>query len=230
VALSHPNPPEHTLREAILNAGASPDGRLPPERILAAQLSISRTQLRGILDAMARDGLIFRRHGQGTFLQPPPVQAAERLSTLARRVTPRDLMEVRLDLEPALAAHAALRGNAEDKARLLQLMEHSLAADDIERYEHADDLFHYKIAEMAGNPLFLSLFEEIRTLRRAGDWQRTRSAALTGDDIARLSVLHRDIAQSICAGSAEDARAAMRQHLQQVSGALRRGDAGPGEN
>ncbi|WP_065332891.1 FadR/GntR family transcriptional regulator [Tritonibacter mobilis] len=212
------------LRTAILQGEFSTNGRLPPERVLAEKLAISRTQLRGVLDALAKEGLIFRRHGQGTFLQPPPVQGAERLSALARRVSPRDLMEVRLDLEPALAAHAATRGSTEDKYRLLHLMEDSLMAPDLESYERADDIFHYKIAQMAGNPVFLSLFEEIRTLRQAADWKRTRREALGLEEIGEFSTLHSAIANAICAGSAEAARSAMAEHLQQVSHALRRSD------
>jgi len=216
MVLKPPAPGAEALRQAILSGELAENGRLLPERALAQRLSVSRAQLRGILDDLARDGLVFRRHGQGTFLQPPPVQGAERLGALAQRVSPHDLMEVRLDLEPALAAHAAARGRAEDKARLTQLTKATRSAVDAASYERTDDLFHYKIAQMAGNAVFLTLFEEIRSLRQAADWTRLRQDVLGVDEISRISDAHTTICDAICAGRSEAARLAMRAHLEQV--------------
>jgi len=204
------------LRAAILSGELADAGRLLPERTLAERLSVSRTRLRAVLAEMAQEGLIFRRHGQGTFLQPPPAQGAERLSVLARRASPRDLMEVRRTLEPPLAALAAERATSADKARLLRLMEETLQAQDLASYERADDIFHYKIVEMAGNAVFLTVFEEIRSLRQAGEWTRSRQQALGTHEIARLSQQHTAIADAICAGAPEAAKAAMQEHLAEV--------------
>ncbi len=210
------------LRAAILGGGLATDGRLPPERSLAEQLGVSRSRLRRILDDLAGEGLVFRRHGQGTFLLPPPAQAPARLGTLARRVSPRDLMEVRLDLEPGAAARAAERGDPTEKARLLRLMEDTLSARTLAEYERADDLFHHKIVEMTGNPLLLTLFEEVRSLRRATAWTRARQSSLGPEDMAEGAVQHSAIANAICAGATEAARKAMRDHLEQVAANLMR--------
>ncbi len=208
------------LRAAILSGDLAVDGRLLPERALAESLAVSRNRLRAVLEDLVQEGLVFRRQGQGTFLQPPPTQAQERLGALARRVSPLDLMEVRLELEPALAARAALRGSAADKARLLRLMEDSLRAPDLTAYERADDIFHYKIAEMAQNPVFLTLFEEIRSLRQAADWTRARQRALGEAEIAAVSLHHSAIANAICAGEEQAARDAMRRHMLEVGRVL----------
>ncbi|NIZ12765.1 FadR/GntR family transcriptional regulator [Phaeobacter sp. HF9A] len=204
------------LRNAILGGSLAKDGRLMSERVLAQTLQVTRSRLRGVLDDLAREGLVFRRHGQGTFLQPPPAQAPSRLDGLARRVSPAALMEVRLELEPALAALAAERGSASDKARLLRLMEDTLIAPDLQSYERADDIFHYKIAEMAGNEVFLTLFEEIRSLRQAKDWTEARQAKLGEENMTAVSTQHSAIANAICAGSTSAARTAMYEHMQQV--------------
>ena len=44
--------------------------KLPSEQVLADQLKVSRNTLRPVLSQMAGEGLIFRRHGMGTFLNP----------------------------------------------------------------------------------------------------------------------------------------------------------------
>jgi len=209
------------LRDAILSGDLAEDGRLLPERALAQALQISRSQVRGVLEDLAQEGRIYRRQGQGTFLRPPPAPGAERLGGLARRTSPGDLMEVRLALEPELAALAADRGSAADKAQLLRLRDATQRAPDLRSYERADDMFHYKIAEMARNAVFLTLFEEIRSLRQAADWTEARQAALGPRQISEISRQHSALADAICTGAPEIARQAMRDHLDHVGHMLR---------
>lgn len=59
------------LRELI--GGHLPGDALPSERILSERLGVSRPTLRAALDDLAADGLVVRRHGQGTFTSPRPI-------------------------------------------------------------------------------------------------------------------------------------------------------------
>jgi len=62
-----------TLAELILaeskRAGLGPGSRLPTERKLAADLSVTRSEIRHALAALEADGLISREVGRGTFLR-----------------------------------------------------------------------------------------------------------------------------------------------------------------
>jgi GntR family transcriptional regulator len=53
------------LRELI--DSREPGDALPAERLLSEQIGVSRPTLRAAVDELARDGLLVRRHGQGTF-------------------------------------------------------------------------------------------------------------------------------------------------------------------
>jgi GntR family transcriptional regulator len=53
--------------------GRLPGDALPSERILSEQLGVSRPTLRAAIEELARDGLVVRRHGVGTFLPARPV-------------------------------------------------------------------------------------------------------------------------------------------------------------
>jgi GntR family transcriptional regulator len=53
------------LRELI--NGKQPGEAMPSERDLSEQLGVSRPTLRAAIDDLARDGLLVRRHGRGTF-------------------------------------------------------------------------------------------------------------------------------------------------------------------
>jgi GntR family transcriptional regulator len=59
---------ENALREALRDQALKANEALPPERELAAELSVSRITLRKALDALVAEGLLVRRQGAGTFV------------------------------------------------------------------------------------------------------------------------------------------------------------------
>jgi GntR family transcriptional regulator len=84
---------EDALRD-LLQSGAYPPGvRLPTEPDLAQQLGISRSTLREAMRSFEEKGLISRRQGVGTFVNPPvnalPIDSGletlESVDTLVRR-------------------------------------------------------------------------------------------------------------------------------------------------
>lgn len=56
----------------IASRAYPPDSQLPPEMDLAAELCVSRATIRRALDLLVERGLIYRRHGIGTFVKQPP--------------------------------------------------------------------------------------------------------------------------------------------------------------
>jgi GntR family transcriptional regulator len=46
---------------------------IPPERRLAVELGVSRPTLRAAIDDLAREGLLERRHGSGTYVTTPKI-------------------------------------------------------------------------------------------------------------------------------------------------------------
>ncbi|ASM73068.1 MULTISPECIES: FadR/GntR family transcriptional regulator [Roseobacteraceae] len=218
--------PEETLadvlRAAIREGHILDKGRMPPERALAERFGVSRARVRQALGLLQGDGTIFRRHGQGTFAAPPPATNVESLRSLARQVTPRDVMEVRLEVEPALAALAADRAQPQEVVLLDQLMRATLDLTNMDAYEAADDLFHYKIAETARNPLFLTVYESIRAVRRNAAWTAQRRNTYSAQTLHLLGEQHKTLADAISRRDSRGAAAAMEQHLLTVSNALLR--------
>ena len=82
-------------------------GRLPPERELAVELQVGRSTLRKALEVLEAEGQIWRHVGQGTFVgrRPAPGQTGPLLNL--GKVSPKELLDARLILEPAIAACAA---------------------------------------------------------------------------------------------------------------------------
>ena len=200
----------------MLNA----DGRLPPERALAQRLGISRARLRCVLDLLTADGTIFRRRGQGTFALPPPATDAARLRPLAQRITPAEVMEVRLGLEPTLAALAASRASAQERDQFAQIAAAAQTASDQATYDTADDIVHYKIAEMAHNALFLTMYEAIRSVRREASWTRQRAETYSDEVFTQLARQHQTLTEAIINGDPAKAEAVMTAHLRTVAETL----------
>jgi GntR family transcriptional regulator/MocR family aminotransferase len=88
----------HALRQAILGGQLSPGTQLPPTRVLAIELAVSRTTVITAFEQLFAEGYLEARVGSGTFvtstlpeellhapLQPAPLQPMEKLPELSRR-------------------------------------------------------------------------------------------------------------------------------------------------
>ena len=57
------------LKEKIF-AGKFTDMKLPDERSLAEQYNVSRSSVKRALNKMSNEGIIFKKRGSGTFINP----------------------------------------------------------------------------------------------------------------------------------------------------------------
>nr|WP_281351934.1 FCD domain-containing protein [Microvirga makkahensis] len=190
-------------------------GRLPPERELAAHLGVGRGVLRQALEVLEAEGRVWRRQGQGTFCERPPTERAK-LEDLSSRTNPAEVMEVRLRIEPALANLAALRATSEDLLRLETFAKRTASATDADSYELWDGTFHRKIAEVAGNKLFLALFDAVNAVRQETSWGVLREAARSEERQILYSSHHEKIVAAIGRRDGAAAEQAMRSHLKAV--------------
>lgn len=202
-----------SLRSGLQSGAIIRNGRMLSERELAQNMSVSRARLRRALSQLEQDGIIFRRQGQGTFVLPPPLIHAPRVRSLAASVTPRDVMEVRLEIEPALAAFAAERASSESLGQFESLCAATGSQPSADAFEVADDVFHYKIAQMAENPLFLSLYEEIRAVRKQAIWAQGGAYRQSTLLLAEAYQQHLAILDAIVNRDASRAASAMQSHL-----------------
>jgi len=216
------------MRRLIADGGYAAGDRLPPERELMAKVGVGRSTLRRALDALEREGAIWRHVGKGTFVAEAPAEPAlvngahapaafNGVARLARQTTPLEMMRARLAIEPAIVREAAVNASAEALSRTRLAMERARAAQSWRDYEVQDDLFHRSLAEACDNAPMLALFDQLNAIRRAvalGNVQR-RSARPPADHTSFAE--HEAIAQAVSARDPEAASTAMRRHLQSVS-------------
>ena len=187
--------------------------QLPTERELAEQIGVGRRAVRRALEVLEAEQRIWRRQGAGTFLGAEPHHPERHLKKLPEVSNMLEVMEVRLRLEPALAQLAALRATPADIARMRDLAAKVAAADDMDSRELWDGALHRAIAKVAGNKLFLALFDVVDRVRQDETWRHVREALRTEAQLSLYKSQHIDVLDAIERRDPAAAEKAMRQHL-----------------
>ena len=205
------------IEESVLNGTLKPGDQLPAERELAQRLGVSRTAVREAVKALREKGLVEAYSGRGTFVTDGTSQAARQSFDLMVKIGQQEgaphLAELRLILEPGIAALAAVRAKEDDLVALREAVAvMDRAQDDPEAYIEADLDFHLALAETVANPLILSLIDSIVGLLRE---QRIKIFNVEGGP-QRGQIHHKRILEAMERRDAEMARTSMRAHLEQV--------------
>jgi len=200
------------LENRILTGHWAAGVRLPSERDLATEFTVSRPVVREALKALQERGLIEVSPQRGSFVRRYTAENLMRPMNLAARsagVTARQLMQARVMLESEAAGLAAANATKQDRTDLLRV--HQLFAQPGEPHARArvDLTFHETIARASGNPVIHMMFTAIQDLtyglmvRSLSD----REVRAAGEP------LHTVILEHILDRDADGAREAMRLHL-----------------
>jgi len=208
------------IEESVLNGSLKPGDQLPAERDLAQRLGVSRTAVREAVKTLREKGLVEAYSGRGTFITDGTSQAARQSFDLMVKVGQQGqqeglphLVELRLVLEPGIAAMAAERVTDDDLTAMREAVAvMDDAQENAEAYIEADLDFHLALAEAAANPLILSLIDSIVGLLRT---ERIRIFKVEGGP-QRSQFHHKRILSAVERRDPEMARCEMRAHLEQV--------------
>ena len=210
--------PLASLRAYINDCGYEAGDRLPAERELTAKLNMTRSTLRKALDALEREGSVWRHVGKGTFIAPnSDGKSANGLVELGRHLTPFRMMRARLTIEPAIAREAAVNASGKAMMKMQSAMERAHTAPNWGDYETQDDNFHRSIAEASDNLLLLALFDQLNQVRRAVAWGSVTRQTKRPPESHSSFVEHEGVAAAIKARNPDAAYDAMRRHLRSVS-------------
>ncbi len=147
--------------------------KLPPERVLAEKLGVSRPSLREALCTLETGGLIKRKMGAGSYIIDISRNAFNKSMELLKQCSPVDLMEIREIIEKKViqkVARNATQENIDEIEKSFKEMEKTVREDGDEREE--DINFHLSIAESVNNNLLRKLFEDIVSLMHHPLWKR----------------------------------------------------------
>jgi GntR family uxuAB operon transcriptional repressor len=203
------------LRTYIADTGFKPGDRLPSERDLADRMGIARTSLRRMLGEMEANGELSRHVGRGTFIADPltvkPLKA--RTNSDMASTYPAEILEVRLIVEPQIAALAAHRASPSDIEELLHAIARGRAAKSFSEFEEWDATFHRVLVKSSRNSLLISLYKQIDSVRAGPIWGRLKESTLTRETMTLYIAEHESLAQAIVDRDAQTAEREMRRHL-----------------
>jgi len=206
----------HQVKALISQGTLKPGDRLPPERELIKEFSVSRPSLREALNSLVAQGFLEVKQGNRTFVKPITSEKLhDPLSLLLKADTHKifDLIEVRKAMEAWGAFHAAQRVSEEDIKRLEEIIgEMKAALDEGKSWEKQDADFHLAIAQATHNTIQTHMMFTIYDLLRGSVARVFRDQGKA----KKLFQQHYRIFSAIKNRSPEKARERILEHLNYV--------------
>lgn len=204
------------IRAMLQSGELKPGDRLPPERVLAEQLQVSRNTVREALRMLEISGLVTVKQGSGggVFVARPDSAVVARQLSDALNLTGLslgDITETRLWIESIVVRVACERMTPEDLAGLeanVERAEELAAAQEWARRAEVNIEFHKLLVAATQNPLLIFLVNSVLDLLPP----IIQASGPQTDDIVTQS-RHRLLAH-LRAGDAEAAVREMEDHLE----------------
>ena len=213
------------MRSLIMHSGMKAGDKLPTENEWMERFNVGRSTIREAVKQLQAENIVVIRHGKGSFVadhtgigKDPLGLSFEEQSRVLR-----ELMEVRLLLEPGIAGEAALRCTPEDVAVMREAIRSMAEASEAgEDYEQFDYGFHLAMAESVHNSVLRRMYPVIFEAIVQG---YRRTAHVHGSAKVALAY-HREILDAIEKGDAAAASEATRQHILQALRDINRNSEG----
>lgn len=216
--LSLPDRLSIEIEKLIMNGELEVGSKLPPERVLADSLGVSRVSIRQALHELEVRGLIDRRPGRGTIVLSAAGESSRSGATIAAALSSEgreiaNVMELRAIIEPPIAGLTASRATDRDIAQLRDLVDQMSSDVSVETYAELDMSFHQAIAQYTHNPLLSMLTKQIATLIAP-----SRSANLQTKRRRKNSTTeHENILRAIASRDPEAAESAATAHIESIT-------------
>ena len=186
--------------------------KLPNEMELAELLSVSRVTLREAIRILCTRGLVEIRRGRGTYVTSTGIDSASPdISGLsAVESNAREMMEIRLIIEPSIAYYAALRGTDEEIQRIDEYrikVEEIIAAG--KNRTSAEQDFHNALAAATHNQFAMQLMQVVNKSIYLEVKYHEESTNLATHSIPD----HREIVNFLHRRNPDGAKTAMQMHI-----------------
>ena len=215
------------VKGLIEDGQLAPGDRLPPERELAAMLSVSRASVRQAISALEAQGIVEIRHGDGTYILDPN-EADGVIESFSRflveeQITPGEILETRKIVECESARLCAERASPEHFRRLEALLERRRreagGGDSLADMNHE---LHTAIAEGSGNRGLIKVMEVLLQMMQLNMWPALKEMSERRQErINEHLDQHERIVEAIERRSGDDAYRWMRVHLETIEREMR---------
>ncbi len=214
------------IAEAIRQKAYQSGDRLPPERVIAEQMGVSRPSVREALSALQLVGVLETRPGDGTYVVKELDRRDAAISLLEEQESPVEALEARRVLERAIvqmAATRATRQGLDAMARAVDALRLATDRRDYEAFTAANGSFHLAIVSMAGNERLDRAARPLIDVMQQQLAQEMRRKEYTHDGafFNAMFEVHVDVYNALKDGSAARATEAMDRHFDMIEASLR---------
>ncbi|WNS78804.1 FadR/GntR family transcriptional regulator [Domibacillus sp. DTU_2020_1001157_1_SI_ALB_TIR_016] len=194
--------------------------KLPSERELCAQFGVSRAPIRQALSALEMNGVIYSRQGEGVYVKNTQITAGQsEASILLQSISPEDIVEARMSIEPIIIKFAAMRATEEDIQQLKKTIEKMEQETKQGIYvPETDEELHSGIAKASHNDLFITFMSAISsTMKQQEMWKFLRDRTVTRPDYRDTNFKeHKLLIEAIEKHDEKEAVEKMTMHMQNL--------------
>lgn len=194
--------------------------KLPAERELCEQFGVSRAPIRQALSALELNGIIYSRQGEGIYVKSNQVAMDSSQSAIFfNSISPEDIIEARMNIEPLIVKYAAQRATVEDIENLrstIQKMEEETKTGVY--VPETDEQLHCGIAKASHNELFINIMMAITTAMKQQEmWKFILDRTVTRPDYRDINFKeHQLLIEAIENHNEEEAVRIMTFHMQNL--------------
>jgi DNA-binding FadR family transcriptional regulator len=201
--------------------GYAQGGRLPTERRLAEEFSVTRTAVRHALALLEAERRISREVGRGTFLRTAAVSpGVSELPRDAAEVSPADVMAARRLIEPPVIPLVVAWATPRDFDEMRRCVEGGASADSFEEFERWDYALHHAIVAASRNQLLVVMYGAIENARKGAIWGNLKRRRDSRERRAAYQAEHAELVDALCARELDHAVSVMEAHLSRVQANL----------
>lgn len=194
--------------------------KLPTERELCAQFGVSRAPIRQALSALEMKGYIYSRQGEGVYVKSIVAQDESLTDeSLINSVSPEDIVEARMSIEPLIARMAAQRATKEEILLLRETIKQMESETSEGHYvPETDERLHMEIARASHNDLYIQFMTVItQAMKQQEMWRFIRDRTVTRPDYRDTNFKeHQEIINAIEQKEEDTAARLMTEHMQNL--------------
>lgn len=206
------------IRDFVL--GATTDGtliagaKLPTEREFSKRFKLPRNAVRRALAQLEAEGYVTREVGRGTFMTGPSNAGESAAAGSMINISPAEVMEARLRIEPAIAELIVTNATAADFARMENCLAKAENAASLDEFELWDAALHQAMANASHNRFMVRLLEIVTAVRQQSEWGKLKDRIVTAERRLIYQQEHRAIVMALKDRDDARAKTAIVAHLQ----------------
>ncbi|WP_373889948.1 FadR/GntR family transcriptional regulator [Neobacillus cucumis] len=190
--------------------------KLPAERELCEMFGVSRAPIRQALSALELNGVIYSRQGEGVYVKSNTLETDQ---SFFKSISPEDIVEARMNIEPLIVKFAVQRATDEDieelRSTIKQMEEETRSGVYV---PETDEKLHAGIAKASHNDLFINIIADIiNAMKQQEMWKFIRDRTVTRPDYRDVNFKeHQLLIEAIENRNEKEAVKIMTNHMQNL--------------